>query len=117
MPARHKTEWEAIARLFEDSPTAAYQFARALQYAQVPLDDEQAALLDDLIDTLFPYTDFYDACRHLYWLAVRGRLHPNHDPLFICKQADPAWPQVRVKPRTLNEQLMRKKNTKLTSGP
>jgi hypothetical protein len=91
MPTRHKKEWEAIARVFKDSPDAAYQFARTLYLGQHGLLIAQGKELDGLIEVLFPYTDFYTVSHHLYWLAVRGRLHPNYYPDFLCNAVDPGW--------------------------
>jgi len=91
---------QKLAATFRNAPEAAYRFARALDIARDALDAKERAVLDELIDALFPYTNFYAACHHLYWMAVQGKLRPEHDPLLAALAADPKWIGVRTKPNT-----------------
>lgn len=97
-PASLRNDFQKIAAAFRNTPEAAYRFARALDIARDALTVNERAVLDELIEALFPYTSFYDACHHLYWMAIRGKLKPEHDPLVAALAADPKWSGVRTKP-------------------
>jgi hypothetical protein len=56
---RRRQNWDNLVRTFKDSPDAAYRFARAMYLAQHGLTREQGAMIDELIEALYPYTDFY----------------------------------------------------------
>ena len=97
MPDTNRDRLHQVLSSFEHAPEAAYRLARALNFAREALNEDERQGLDELIDALFPYTNFYDACRRLYWLAVEGKLEPQHDPLLAALAADPKWPGRRVK--------------------
>ena len=91
--------WRKLIKSFEDAPEAAYRLALALNFARKALNENEREGLDNLIDALFPYTNFYDACRRLYWMAVAGKLQPQHDPLLAALAADPKSIGRLVKPK------------------
>jgi hypothetical protein len=95
MPPR-RPNWANLVNAFEGAPGEAYDFARALYRAQHGLTKEQGAIIDEMIEALFPHTEVYKACHRLYWLAIQGRLHPKHYPPLICDDADPKWRQTLV---------------------
>jgi hypothetical protein len=98
-PVFVKNDLQKLALVFKNDPEAGYRFALALNFAREALGENDRAILDELIDAIFPYTSFYDACHHLYLMAVRGKLKPDFDIMKIALAADPHWPGRRVKPK------------------
>lgn len=97
-PVFVKNELEKLALVFKNEPEAAYRFALALNFAREALGDSNCAVIDELIDAVFPFTNFYDACHHMFLMAVRKELKPEFDIMKIAIAADPKWQGKRVKP-------------------
>ena len=70
-----------------------------MNYAREALAETDRAAIDELIDAVFPYTNFYTACHHLFWMAVQDKLKPEFDLMTIALAADPNWLGRPVKPK------------------
>jgi hypothetical protein len=94
-----RTDLQKLALVFKNDPEAGYRFAVALNFAREALGENDRAVIDELIDAIFPFTSFYNACHHLYLMAIKGKLKPQFDPVALAVAADPHWFGRRVKPK------------------
>jgi len=92
-----RPELQKLASVFRNEPEAAYRFALSLNFARDALAEKDRAVIDELIDAIFPYTHFYAACHHLFWMAVQHKLKPECDPVMLALAADPDWQGRSVK--------------------
>lgn len=81
--------WDSIAEAFENDPAAAFILAQVLSQLKELIKKKRTAkaveAIDTGIETLFPFTDDYQASLKLYHLSVAGKLKPKHDPTLIIK--------------------------------
>ena len=94
-----RNDLQKLAAIFKHDPEAAYRFALALNFAREALNETDRAVIDELIDAVFPFTHFYAACHHLFWMAVQKKPKPEFDPIKVALAADPNWQGRPVKPK------------------
>ena len=86
-------QWEIILDPYQDDPVNALILAQNFQAIKDVLELGPSGIaqviqsMDDAIDTLFPFSEFYKAGREFFLLAVKGTLRPAFDLTKLAEQA------------------------------
>lgn len=76
-------------------PRTVDRIVDAIYVARGTLGRSEQPFMDDLINALYPYTFFAEACHHMFWMNLRGILNRNFHPIGIATQ-DVFWPHWRT---------------------
>jgi len=88
-----ETQWEGVFIPYENYPLMALTLAQNLQAIKDALESGPSGTIpalhsiEDAIETLFPFSEFYHAGFDLFLLAVLGRLTPAFDLMKFTEQA------------------------------
>jgi len=86
-------QWAVVLDPYEDHPIKALILAQNFQAIKDILETgPQGAVyviqsMDEAIDTLFPFSEIYQAGREFFLLAVKGTLPPAFDLTKLAEQA------------------------------
>lgn len=86
-------QWEVIFEHYADDPVNALILAQNFQAIKDVLETGPAGTvlvirsMDEAIDTLFPFSEYYKAGREFFLLAVKGTLRPAFDLTKLADQA------------------------------
>ena len=81
-PPLDSEDWEVTFQAYAEYPILAFILAQHFNYLKELVERgrkaEAVVALDLAIESLMPHTDFRDAGRTVYLLAVNGNLSPQH---------------------------------------
>ena len=86
-------QWKAILEPYEDDPVNALILAQNFQVIKDVLETGPSGTvlviqsLDEAIETLFPFSEYYKAGLEFFLLAVKGTLKPAFDVTKLAEQA------------------------------
>jgi len=83
--------WNKFLAEFKDYPYTADRIVHALYLARGTMARTEQPIMDHLINALYPYTFFAEACHHMFWMSLREILKKEYDPIGIAA-SDVAYP-------------------------
>jgi hypothetical protein len=86
-------QWAVVLNAYEDQPDLAFILAQNFQAIKDVLETGPSGAMlviksvEEAIDTLFPFSEFYKAGHEFFLLAVKGTLPPAFDLTKLAEQA------------------------------
>lgn len=86
-------QWAFVLELYQNHPVKAMILAQDFQAIRDALEAGPRGVrqviqsMDEAIETLSPFSEFYEAGRDLFFLAVKGTLRPAFDIKKFAEQA------------------------------
>jgi hypothetical protein len=86
-------QWEVVLNAYEDEPDLAFILAQNFHVMKGVLETGPSGAkqviesFDEAIETLFPFSEYYEAGREFFLLAVKGTLRPAFDLTKLAEQA------------------------------
>jgi hypothetical protein len=86
-------QWSVVLNAYEDEPDLAFILAQNFQVMKDVLETGPSGAkqviesFEEAIETLFPFSEHYEAGREFFLLAVKGTLRPAFDLTKVAEQA------------------------------
>jgi DnaJ-domain-containing protein 1 len=78
-PPLDSEDWKIVFQAYADYPVLAFILAQHLDYLKKLSRADAEAAIERAVESLMPLTNFRDAGRTVYLLAVAGNLQPDHE--------------------------------------